>query len=469
MMQIDLTNQGIKHIHFIGIGGISMSAIAELLLSFSYRISGSDMHASKITDKLRGKGVSIHIGHSSDNVPACDLVVYTAAVKSDNPELKRAGELGIPVIDRAEMLGLLMKKFSNSIAIAGTHGKTTTTSMVSLILEHSGFQPTILVGGELDEIGGNIKIGESDYLITEACEYVESFLKFFPTLGVILNIEADHLDYFRDLNHIIEAFTKFSRLIPKEGHLVAFNDDANIRALLPHVTCNLVTCGIKQESDYMVRDIGYNPLGFPYFDVYLHNKHLGHFQLNVPGYHNICNALAAIAATHALGAPVEKIKERLEIFKGTHRRFDVLGVVNERTVVDDYAHHPTEIQATLQAAANYPHNKIWCVFQPHTYTRTKSLLKDFAVSFPGADKVIVADIYAAREKDTGEIHAQDLVQSIGEHHHDVSYIGGFPDIVDYLVQHTQPGDLILTMGAGDIYRVGEMLLNKMTEQKHLVI
>ncbi|MFT9497596.1 UDP-N-acetylmuramate--L-alanine ligase [Anaerosolibacter sp.] len=462
MMQIDLTDQGIKHVHFIGIGGISMSAIAELLLSFNYRISGSDMHASKITDKLRDKGADIHIGHSSDNVPVCDLVVYTAAVKSDNPELKRAGELGIPVIDRAEMLGLLMKKFSNSIAISGTHGKTTTTSMVSLILEHSGFQPTILVGGELDEIGGNIKIGESDYLVTEACEYVESFLKFFPTLGIILNIEAEHLDYFRNLDHIIKAFTKFARLIPREGHLVAFKDDANIRALLPHVTCNIVTCGIKEESDYMVRDIRYNHLGFPYFDVYLHNKLLGHFQLNVPGYHNICNALASIAATHTLGAPVEKIQERLGIFKGTHRRFDVLGVVNERTIVDDYAHHPTEIQATLQAAANYPHNKIWCVFQPHTYTRTKSLLKNFAVSFSGADKVIVADIYAAREKDTGEIHARDLVQAIGEHHHDVSYIGGFSDIVDYLSKHTQPGDLILTMGAGDIYRVGEMLLTEMT-------
>ncbi|MBB6218453.1 UDP-N-acetylmuramate--alanine ligase [Anaerosolibacter carboniphilus] len=462
MIQLDLTDQGITHIHFIGIGGISMSAIAELLLNFGYTISGSDMRASKITDKLCSKGVTIHIGHSSDNIPACDLVVYTAAIKNDNPELKRARELGIPVIDRAEMLGLLMKKFSNSIAISGTHGKTTTTSMVSLILEHSGFQPTILVGGELDEIGGNIKIGESNYLVTEACEYVESFLKFFPTLGVILNIEADHLDYFRDLSHIIEAFTKFARLIPKEGHLVVFKDDPNIRSLLSDFDCNVITCGIKEEGDYTARNIGYNHLGFPFFDVYFHNKPLGHFQLNVPGYHNICNALAAIAATHTLGASIEKIQERLSLFRGTHRRFDILGVVGERTIVDDYAHHPTEIQATLQAAANYPHNKIWCVFQSHTYTRTKSLLKDFAVSFTGADKVIVADIYAAREKDTGEIHAQDLVKSIGEHHHDVSYIGGFSDIVDYLSLHTHPGDLILTMGAGDIYKVGEMLLDAMT-------
>ncbi len=462
MIQLDLTDPRIKNIHFIGIGGISMSAIAELLLSFGYTISGSDMHGSKITEKLCGKGATIHIGHSINNITDCNLVVYTAAISKDNPELKRAREIGVPVIDRAEMLGLLMKKFSNSIAISGTHGKTTTTSMVSLILEHSGFHPTILVGGELDEIGGNIKIGSSNYLVTEACEYVESFLKFFPTLGIILNIEADHLDYFRDLNHIIEAFTQFARLIPKEGYLIAFKDDPNIRPLLSQVDCNIVTCGIKEDSDYTVRNIDYNHLGFPFFDVYFQNKCLGHFQLNVPGYHNICNALAAIAATHTLGAPVEKIQERLRLFKGTHRRFDILGIAEERTIIDDYAHHPTEIQATLQAASNYPHNQIWCVFQSHTYTRTKSLLKDFAVSFAGADKVIIADIYAAREKDTGEIHARDLVQSIGAHHHDVTYIGGFSDIVEYLSTHTRPGDLILTMGAGDIYKVGEMLLEAMT-------
>lgn len=465
MIHLDLTEQGIKHIHFIGIGGISMSAIAELLLSFNYIVSGSDMHASKITEKLSQKGATIHIGHSVENIQDCDLVVYTAAIRSDNPELKKARELNIPIIDRAKMLGLLMKKFTNSIAVSGTHGKTTTTSIVSLILEHSGFQPTILVGGELDEIGGNIKIGESDYLVTEACEYVESFLKFFPTLGIILNIEADHLDYFRDLQHITEAFTKFAQLIPKDGHLVAFYDDENVRRLLPQVDCQVITYGIKETSDYMAKNILYNETGFPSFDVYFRGEPLGRFQLSIPGYHNICNALAAIAATHTLGAPIEKIRKTLNYFRGTHRRFDILGTAGDRTIVDDYAHHPTEIQATLQAASTYPHHRLWCVFQPHTFTRTKSLLNDFAVSFRCADKVIIADIYAAREKDTGEIHAKDLVHAIRQHHPDAVYIESFEKIAEYLSIHTQPKDLILTMGAGDIYKVGEMLLEKLKNTK----
>ncbi|KXG76575.1 UDP-N-acetylmuramate--L-alanine ligase [Thermotalea metallivorans] len=465
MIHLDLTEQGIKHIHFIGIGGISMSGIAELLLSFNYIVSGSDTHPSKITERLSQKGATIHIGHSSENIQDCDLVVYTAAIKTDNPELKKARELNIPIIDRAKMLGLLMKKFTNSIAVSGTHGKTTTTSMVSLILEHSGFQPTILVGGELDEIGGNIKIGESDYLVTEACEYVESFLKFFPTLGIILNIEADHLDYFRDLQHITEAFTKFARLIPKDGHLVAFHDDENVRLLLPQVDCQVITYGMKETSDYMAKNILYNEMGFPSFDVYFRGESLGRFQLSIPGYHNICNALAAIAATHTLGAPVEKIREKLNYFRGTHRRFDILGTAGDRTIVDDYAHHPTEIQATLQAASKYPHHRLWCIFQPHTFTRTKSLLNDFAVSFHWADKVIIADIYAAREKDTGEIHAKDLVHAIRQHHPDVIYMENFEKIAEYLSIHTQPKDLVLTMGAGDIYKVGEMLLEKLKNTK----
>lgn len=461
MMNFDLDKHEINHVHFIGIGGISMSAIAEVLLTFGYTVSGSDIRASKITDKLIHKGAKITIGHHEDALPSCDLVVYTAAVKSDNPELIKARKLNIPTIDRAEMLGLLMKKFSHSIAVAGTHGKTTTTSMISLILEYSNFHPTILVGGELDAIGGNVKIGNRDYLVTEACEYVESFLKFFPTFGIILNIDADHLDYFKDLEHIIGSFRKFGQLIPQDGFLLAFSDDKNIEEILPNVHCNVITYGSSPSSDYRAHNITIDAKGFYAFDVFFKDTILGHFSLSIPGKHNVYNGLAAIACCHTIGVPVEKISKHLGDFKGTHRRFDIIGVVNGITVVDDYAHHPTEIQATLSGASEVPHNKLWCLFQPHTYSRTKALLSDFASSFGNADEIIIADIYPAREKDTGEIHATDLCKAIDAYHASVQYIDSFEKIAAYVSSHASPGDLILTMGAGDIYKVGQMLIEKL--------
>ncbi|MTI58277.1 UDP-N-acetylmuramate--L-alanine ligase [Geosporobacter ferrireducens] len=460
MVNFDLNAHHIQHIHFIGIGGISMSAIAEMLLSFDYKVSGSDLKASKITNRLQAKGADVIIGHSPQNIQACDLVVYTAAVKEDNPELAKARQTGIPVIDRAEMLGLLMKKFDTSIAVAGTHGKTTTTSMISLILEHAGFDPTILVGGELDEIGGNIKIGKDQYLVTEACEYVESFLKFFPKIGIILNIDADHLDYFKDMDHILEAFSKFAQRIPSDGFLIACKDDLHTEALIEKVDCPVVTYGIKKEADYQAKNIQFNHQGFPMFDLFYKGEFLAAFQLSVPGHHNISNSLAAIACCHILGVPLDRMQEKLNRFRGTHRRFEKLGEINGLTVIDDYAHHPTEIKATLQAATQYPHHSLWCIFQPHTYTRTITLLEDFAEAFKDADQVIIADIYAAREKDTGMIHARDLASAIEKHQENITYIGGFEEITRYILTHAQSGDLIITMGAGDIYQVGEMLLGK---------
>jgi len=465
MIQFDFDKHDIHHVHFIGIGGISMSAIAEVLINLGYTVSGSDMKASKITDKLIRKGALIKIGHHADHLPECDLVVYTAAIQQSNPELVKAKDLGIPVIDRAEMLGLLMKKFNNSVAVSGTHGKTTTTSMISLILEYSHYNPTIMVGGELDEIGGNVKIGGQDYFVTEACEYVESFLKFFPTVGVILNIDADHLDFFKDMNHIIQSFTKFAQLLPKNGSLIANNDDENVKKIFPKVQCNIITYGKNVDSDYQAHNITYNEQGFPSFDATYNSQHLGRFQLSIPGNHNIYNSLAAIACCNLVGVPVEKILLNLSRFKGTHRRFDILGKVNQITIVDDYAHHPTEVKATLEAAARYPHNRLWCIFQPHTYTRTKALLQDFASSFNHADSVIVTDIYAAREKNTGEIHSKDLALAISHHHKDAHYMDSFENTAEYIRNHIQPGDLVLTMGAGDIYKVGEMLLNTLKEVK----
>ncbi|HHY90205.1 MAG TPA: UDP-N-acetylmuramate--L-alanine ligase [Clostridiales bacterium] len=468
MINFEPVQHQTQHIHFIGIGGIGMSAIAEILLQFGYKISGSDMKSSKITEKLKKQGVEIFLGHHPDHLPLCDLVIYTTAVKEDNPELVRARELNIPAISRAEALGLLMKKFANSIAVSGTHGKTTTTSMISLILEHSGFDPTILVGGELDEIGGNVKIGNSNYLVTEACEYKGNFLNLFPKIGVILNIDLDHLDYFKNIQHITDTFTKFGQLIPEDGFLIAFADDPNVQQILPYMHCNIITYGLNSNADYRAVNISLDENGFPVFDVNAQGQPLGQFHLSIPGKHNVCNALASIACCRTLGVPAEQIKKFLSVFKGTHRRFDILGIVDGITVVDDYAHHPTEVRATLAGAAKVPHNRIWSVFQPHTYTRTKALLHDFARSFAEADKIIITDIYAAREADTGIIHAKDLAEAIRKQHKDVIYNHDFHQIVEYLKKEIQPKDLILTMGAGNIYQVGQMLLESLHAEKEKV-
>lgn len=455
-----LSNKKISNIHLVGIGGIGMSALAEILSDKGFAVSGSDIKASHITKKLENNGVKIYIGHHEDNILNADIIVYTSAVKSDNPELLKAKDLDIPALDRAEMLGKVMKDYKTSIAVSGAHGKTTTTSMISLIFEHAEYDPTILVGGELKEIDGNVKVGSNDLLITEACEYKENFLKFNPNVGVVLNIDEDHLDYFKNFEHIFSAFSKFAKLIPKKGYLILNNDDYNVRKLISHANCNIISYGINIDSDYHAKNITFNEAGYPSFDVIYKDKLLERFTLNVPGKHNIYNALAAIATTYALGVAVDKIKYKLSKFKGTHRRFDVLGQWNDIKVIDDYAHHPTEIKATLDAVKKFPHNEIWCVFQPHTYTRTKALLLDFAKAFSDADKVIISDIYAAREKDSGEIHSKDLVTHIKQEGYDAVYINSFEEIVQYLEEHTKCNDIVLTMGAGNIYEVGEMLVSK---------
>ncbi len=456
----DINKGLVKHIHLIGIGGISMSAIAEVLLKHGHRVSGSDMNDSKILNKLRNHGAEIFIGHNKDNIQNPDLVVYTAAVKENNPERIAANELNIPQIDRAEMLGIIMKNYDKAIAVSGSHGKTTTTSLISVIMEYSNLDPTILVGGELDEIGGNIKIGESQHFITEACEYVESFLKFFPFIGIILNIDEDHLDYFKDIHHIKEAFAKFANLIPKEGFLIANEDDENIREIISNVGCNVITYGINSSSTFVAKDISFSEDGFPIFNVEYNGKDIGSFELNIPGKHNIYNSLASIATAYILGVKPLDIKEHIKKFKGIHRRFDILGESKGCKIVDDYAHHPAEIKATLEAAKNYPHKKTWCVFQPHTFSRTKALLHDFSRSFKDADHVIITDIYAAREIDTGEINSATLANMVKEANPDgdIQYMKDFEEISKHIYDHMEPGDLVITMGAGDVYKVGEMIL-----------
>lgn len=459
MIAFNLDSHQIQHIHLIGIGGISMSAIAEILLKHGYRVSGSDIKDSRLLEKLRNNGAEIYIGHNESNIKGQDLIVYSAAIKEHNPERQEALRQKIPQMDRAEMLGQIMKKYKKAIAVAGCHGKTTTTSLVSLILQKSNFDPTILVGGELDEIGGNIRIGESEHFITEACEYVESFLKFHPFIGIILNIDEDHLDYFKDIHHIKNAFKRFAHLIPKEGFLIACNDDNHIRDLYHEIDCNVVTYGINYPSDFTANNINFSEEGFPSFDVLYKQENIGSFQLSIPGLHNVYNSLAAIATSYILGVPTDQIIENIKVYHGIHRRFELLGSTKGARVIDDYAHHPAEIKATLEAAQKYPHRKIWCVFQPHTYTRTIALLNDFLEAFRLADHVIITDIYAAREPDEGKIHSKTLAEQI-KGVEDVRYMKDFDAIADFIYQEIQPQDLVITMGAGDVHKIGESLVER---------
>ena len=448
-----------SHIHFVGIGGISMSGLAEILKKSGFLVSGSDLKESPITQKLIEMGVLFTQGHAKENVNGADLIVYTAAVKNDNPEIQAAAKQNIPSIERAVLLGDMMRRYRYPIAVAGTHGKTTTTSMVSLILMQAALDPTIMVGGELDAIGGNVLAGGSTYFVTEACEYVESFLKFYPYTGIILNVEADHLDYFRDLNHIIESFSKFSRLIPKDGSLIVCGEDKNAMTAVKDMECNIVTYGVKDSNmDWIAKNVHFNRFGHPEYDILYKGSKLSTIQLNVPGIHNVYNSLAAAACAHTFGVSINNIAVGLNNFKGTHRRFEIKGDINGYTIVDDYAHHPTEIMATLEAASKIPHNKIRCIFQPHTYTRTYSLLEDFSKAFGNADEVIIADIYAAREKDDGRIHSSVLAERINSAGKKAFYLSSFADIASFIKSNATDGDIILTMGAGNIDQVGNLIL-----------
>ncbi|MFQ7772640.1 MAG: UDP-N-acetylmuramate--L-alanine ligase [Anaerovoracaceae bacterium] len=457
---IDLSHY--KNIHCIGIGGIGLSAIAEILLSRGYNVTGSDMKESDMTANLAGKGARIFIGHRAENVADADLIVYSAAVGRDNPELKEAEEKRIPAITRAEMLGVLMDEYKNSIAISGTHGKTTTTSMVSLILDNAKTDPTILVGGNLAEIGGNVKVGQGEYFVTEACEYMDSFLNLRPKIEIILNIDSDHLDYFKDIDHIVNSFDKFAKLVPGEGLIVAYEANPFVNQVIKNLD-NAVTFGLNENCTYGGDNVVFNEKGLPAFDVKKEGRLLCRVQLSVPGEHNILNALAAFACCHSLGIPTGVIKETLEAYHGTQRRFDIVGTTASGVkIVDDYAHHPTEIKATLAACQNIPHNKLWCVFQPHTYTRTLALFDEFADAFEKADELVLAEIYAAREKNIYKISSAQLADKIKESHPDkkVTFMQDFSSIADYVEGSADKGDLVLTMGAGDIYKVGEMILER---------
>ncbi len=387
-----------NHVHFIGIGGISMSGLAEIMLHKGYSVSGSDLKQTHITDKLQEKGIKVFIGHDASNIEGADWIVYTVAVKDDNPEIIAAREKGLPIVERAVLLGYIMETYPYSIGVAGSHGKTTATSMISIMLQRANLDPTVLVGGEVDEIGGNVRMGNSHYFVTEACEYNESFLNFEPYMAIVLNIDEDHLDYFKDINRIYEAFVNYVNLVSSKGIIIGCADDPLVVRLMKETYHRKISFGIENKADWMAKDIKYDKEGHPSFRAVYKGQDMGRFQLNIPGEYNIYNALAASAAAWSIGVSVDIIRDSLASFKGTHRRFEIKGRLNDVTVIDDYAHHPTEVRATLHAARRYPHKKIWCVFQPHTYTRTDKLFYEFSESFIDADEVIVTDIYAAREK-----------------------------------------------------------------------
>lgn len=447
-----------RRIHFIGIDGISMSALALIMQRRGWQVSGSDLKQSDLTRRLIKDGATIYLGHAKEHVLGAEVVVFTAAIKPDNPELVAARESNATVLSRAEFLGTLMGEARYGIAISGSHGKTTTTALVGLLCEHAGLDPTVLIGGELDALGGNVKVGSSDYFVAEACEYVETFLALRPMLGVILNIDADHLDYFGDLDHVKAAFLRFAKLIPAEGLLVACRDDANVREILANAKCPVATYGLMQGADWWATEIELRPSGESLFTVFYRDTQLGRVNLGVPGRHNILNALAGLAVGSHLGIPFATMAKTLQAFRGTHRRFQTKGMFGGATIIDDYAHHPTEIRATLAAARALAPKRVIVVFQPHTYTRTKTLLNEFAVCFGDADEVIITDIYAARERNTHGISSKDLVDKIKAERSSVHYIGSLEDATAFLSTRLRAGDLLLTMGAGDVHYVGEALL-----------
>ena len=448
-------------VHFIGIGGISMSGLAEILLEEGFHISGSDAKESALTDALEKKGARIYYGQRASNISdSTDVVVYTAAIHPDNPEFARAKELGIPMLTRAELLGQIMRNYDTPIAVAGTHGKTTTTSMLSHILLKGDCDPTISVGGILPAIGGNIRVGQSETFLTEACEYTNSFLSFFPKISIILNMDADHLDFFKDIDDIRRSFRRFAELLPADGTLIINADTPEYQSITEGLSCQVITYGLENNADYTASDITYDEFGHASFHVKYKGSDLGRCSLKVPGSHNVSNALSAVAAGRLLNLPWEVIAEGLLSFTGTDRRFQYKGTVGGVTIIDDYAHHPTEIEATLKAAANYPHRKVWCVFQPHTYTRTKALLPEFAQALTLADHVVLADIYAARETDTLGISSEDLADRIRELGTPCEYFPTFDEIENFLLENCTQGDLLITMGAGDVVNIGEQLLGK---------
>ena len=450
-----------KHIHMIGIGGTSMSGIAEILKRYGFKVTGSDARSSELVDKLKENNIPVVVGHDLENLRKADLVVYSAAIAETDIEIQEAKRLNIKTMERSTFLGLITEAYKDTICISGTHGKTTTTSMISVCFLEAKKDPTIQVGAILKQINGNNRVGRSDFFILESCEYVESFLKFHPKTEVILNIDNDHLDYFKDLDHVKNAFVKFVDLLPNDGLLILNADDENCVDLYKNTNAKIVTFGLNNEkSNFVARNISFDNNGFPLFDVYRNNTFYKSIKLSVPGLHNVYNALACIATCYEYGIEKEVIKQGLLKYTGAHRRFEYKGNTNGASVYDDYGHHPTEIKAVYNAMKKKKFNRSWVIFQPHTYSRTKNLLNEFAQALSGFDNIIITDIYAAREKNTYGISSRDLVKQININRvgKQALYISDFHEIAKYIRDRVMPNDIVITLGAGTVTQIGSMII-----------
>lgn len=449
-----------KNVHMIGIGGVSMSGIAAILKNWGFNITGSDSSNSESIKSLINSGIKVTIGHNLNDVTRSDVVVYSAAVKQDDPEILEAKKLGIPTIERADFLGDLTRCYQDTICISGTHGKTTTTSMASLCFIEALKDPSIQVGAFLKALDGNYRVGNSEHFIIEACEYVESFLKFSPKTEIILNIDNDHLDYFKTFDNIKKAFIKYVKLLPDNGLLVINGDDKNCLDLCQYTNSKCISYGISNKDvNYFAKNIVFDTDGFAEFDVYHNNEFFEKIKLSVPGTHNVLNSLACISLCTEYGINKTDIKNALLKFTGAHRRFEFKGKINNiASVYDDYAHHPTEIMATAKALVNKHYNKSWVIFQPHTYSRTQNLLDDFANALSNFDNVIILDIYAAREVNTYGITSEDLANKISSLGKPAKYIPDFEDCVSYIKNNVQKDDVVITLGAGTVTEIGPMLI-----------
>lgn len=448
-----------NHIHLIGIGGVSMSAIAETLNKWGYTVTGSDTARSPYTDRLIEAGIKVTIGHDLSNSKAADLIIFSAAIKDTDPEMVLAKQFNIPIVTRGEFVGYLTRRYEESICVSGTHGKTTTTSMIALCFLEARLDPTIQVGATLKQINGNCTVGDSDYFILEACEYMENFLRFSPKTEVVLNIDNDHLDYFKTFDNIKKAFVKYAELLPENGALITNADDSACLELKEHVAGKFITYGIENTSaDYVAKNIKHNALGYSEFDVFCDSKFYMHVRLSVAGKHNVANALACIALCSYYEIDKNTIYSALLKFTGANRRLEYIGSYHNVSVYDDYGHHPTEITAVCKAIADKDFRESWVIFQPHTYSRTKNLLDEFARSLLGFDNIIITDIYAAREQNNENISSVDLVKKIKEYGKDALYIKKFENIVSHIRTNAKANDLVLTLGAGTITQVGPEII-----------
>ena len=450
----------IQHIHFVGIGGIGMSGIAEVLLNLGYHISGSDVKETEVTRRLQALGCEIFYGHRKENVREADVVVISSAIRQGNPEIEVAEQRLIPVIPRAEMLAELMR-MKIGIAIAGTHGKTTTTSLIATVLAAGGLDPTVVIGGRLNSIGSNARLGQGDFLVAEADESDGSFLKLMPTIAVVTNIDPEHLDYYHGIEEIKEAFLSFLNKIPFYGLAVLCLDHPNIQSLIPRLKKRFTTYGLTTQADFQAKEIVFEGLSAT-FDALHHQKEIGRLKLQMPGLHNVYNALATLATAFELDIPFEVVQETLRDFSGIQRRFQIKGEKNGVLIVDDYGHHPVEIVATLRAARTGWGRRIVAVFQPHRYTRTQALFQDFMTAFNDANVLILTDIYPAGEDRIEGVEAKALYEGIRDYgHKDVTYIADKKEIVNHLLRIITPGDVVITMGAGDIWQVSEELVKQL--------